>query len=372
MVRNSEGKIVDENGVEVFKSDVFKQLSGPDHLIKVCPSTKFLNFQMEKAYLPNPEDTRKFVEYHFSKLVDDNTSLASNDEIHHAYIDDVVCLLGMINGIDKKAPQDVKNSILGGTFPTKNDNSEDSKVPLYLVTEMLKAKCQKDLGKQVSNLDNYDLGKDSTVVKDSTLGSEFDKVVNAAKQLDFDKELFSGDMSKESMDYFERCSYTLNVDTAKNNPPIDNYAKVEADKCSLFVTQGDIVNNIKMFDITKKQEASVNLEIPAIEKPVIAVPTVEQQPVNTDAPKEANSGNDLEEKRENAKKVSSEIKDLDAKIKELTTLRAQKEAELHEIYESMFKKTPAEEEAKKQAELQQMVTQQAQPVVPSINAQMFK
>ena len=121
MVRNSEGKIVDQNGVEVFKSDIVKKLAGPDHLIKVCPSTKFLNVQIDQAYLPNPEDTRKFVEYHASKLVDDNTSLASNNEIHDSYINDVICLLGMVNGIDKKASQDIKNDILGGIFPTKND-----------------------------------------------------------------------------------------------------------------------------------------------------------------------------------------------------------------------------------------------------------
>ena len=269
MTRNNEGKIVDENGVEVFKSDVVKRLAGPDHLIKVCPNTRFLNVQIEQAYLPNKEDTRKFVEYHVSKLVDDNTSLASSNEIHNAYIDDVVCLLGMVNGISKKAPATDKNAILGGTFPTKNDNSEDSKAPLYLITEMLKAKCLKDLDKPVSNLDNYDLTDKSTVAKDSTLGKEFDNVIALEKQLDYDKAYFSGDMSNESMDYFCRCSYTLNVDTAKNNPAIDNYVKVEQDKCDLYVTQGDIVNNITMFKAEQKQQSVQDIAIPKIEVPVI-------------------------------------------------------------------------------------------------------
>ena len=338
MVRNSEGKIVDQNGVEVFKSDIVKKLAGPDHLIKVCPSTKFLNVQIDQAYLPNPEDTRKFVEYHASKLVDDNTSLASNNEIHDSYINDVICLLGMVNGIDKKASQDIKNDILGGIFPTKNDNSEDSKVPLYLITEMLKAKCQKDLERPVSNLDNYDLN-DKQIAQDSTLGNEFDKVINAEKQLDYDKEKFSSDMSQESMDYFVRCSYTLNVDTAKNNPPIDNYAKVEDDKCDLYVTQGDIVNNITMFDIVKKQENTQNLEIPTIEIPVITKQNTQEESnvqINFNNNSLENNNVNVVNQSEEYKVYEEKRKTVEQKYQELVELRSKlKEAE--EAYNSAQK-----------------------------------
>ncbi len=359
MIRNSNGIVVNERGEEVFKSDIFKKLSGPDHLVKICPSTKYLDVQIDKAYLPNPEDARNFVEYYSSKLVDDNTSLASNNEIHNSYVDDVVCFLGMVNGINKKAPQDKKNIIMGGTFPTKNDNSEDSKVPLYLITEMLKAKCQKDLEKPVSNLDNYDLSENSQVVKDSTLGNEFDKVINIEKQLDYDKELFSGDMSKESMDYFERCSYTLNVDTAKNNPPIDNYAKVEDDKCDLYVEQGDIKNKVTMFNIVKKQEVTQDIDIPTIEKPVVAVQTDTNEITNNNV--DANSKIDEEKQL---------LIELEAALDKVNDIKAR----LHSINESRFKKTPQEIEEEKQRQINEMIGDNAvqqEPVI-SQNALMFK
>ena len=361
MIRNSEGKIVDENGVEVFKSDVFKKLSGPDHLVKVCPSSKYLDFQMEKAYLPNAEDARNFIQYHSSKLLDDNSSLASDKAVKDEYINDVTCFLAVVNCIDKKASQDIKNIILGGTFPTKNDNSQDSMVPMYLCTEMLKAKCLKDIDTPVNNLDNYDITENSQLPKDSTLGKEFDKNIEQLKKLDYDKSYFNADMSDDSMKYLSACQ----IDPSG---AVDIFAKCEQDKCVLYVTQGQNINNISMFEVKKEKEVTPNIDIPAIEQPVIATPKVEEPVVNT---RPETSNNDLEAKRVNAQKLSEELKELDKKIKELTALKDQKEAELHEIYDSMFKKSPLEE-AQKQVELQQMVTPQVQPVAPSINAAMFR
>lgn len=352
MIRNSNGVVVNEKGEDVFKSDVFKKLSGPDHLIKVCPSTKYLDMQIEKAYLPNPEDARNFIEFHSAKLLDDNYSLASDKATQDSYINDVVCLLGTINGIDKKAPQDIKNKILGGVFPTKKDNSEDSKIPLYLIEEIQEGKCMNFLDTQVNNLDNYDLTEKSQVAKDSTLSQEFKKVIEKLKNLDYDKSYFNSDMSENSRKYIGSCQLP--------SEDIDVFAKCEEDKCDLYVTQNDIINNITMFNVVKKNEqVSQNLNIPTIEKPVVQVQTNTNEITNNNV--DTNSKTDEEKQL---------LIELDAALDKVNDIRAR----LHSINESKFKKTPLEMDAEKQRQINQMIednTLQQQPVI-SQNALMFK
>ena len=368
MVRNSEGRIVDGNGVEVFTSDVFnKQLSSKDNLTEVCPANKFIDLQIEKAYLTNPGDARKFVEFHSSKLLDDNFSLASDEAKRSVYINNVICFLGIANALNKK---DVKNDIIGGVFPTKNDSSADSMVPMYLCTEMLKAKCLKYLDTPVSSLDNFDVTPQSTVQKNSTLGQEFDKVISELKELNYDKEYFSTDMSNDSMNYLSACQ----IDPSGM---VDIFAKCEEDKCVLYVTQGENSNSISMFNVEKKKEVSeapvttpeVSLpSIPAIETPV-SIPEVT-------AKKEVQA----EEKNNNEKSGEEGILELlEAAAKLVKYANKQSGNKLSDLEEtinngvihyrnaSQFKETPAEQ-------LNTMVANQPEQQEPavSINAQMFK
>lgn len=366
MVRNSEGKIVDGNGIEVFTSDVFKKLSSKDNLIEVCPANKFIDLQIEKAYLTNQDDARKFVEFHSSKLLDDNFSLASDESKRNSYINNVMCFLGIANGLNKK---DAKNNIMGGVFPTKNDNSTDSMVPMYLCTEMLKAKCLKYLDTPVNNLDNFDITAQSTAQKDSTLGQEFDKVISQLKGLDYDKEYFgaNADMSNDSMNYLSACQ----IDPSGM---VDIFAKCEEDKCVLYVTQGENSNNISMFNVEKKKEEAevpqvatqeVQLpSIPAIEQPVTTAPTT------TEEKKEVSN---VDSKKEEEKQILKELEEAKQEQKQANDKVEELYSKLHNLYESMFKKTPFEEDIAKQTELNSMIAnQQQQNPTVSINAQMFK
>ena len=377
MKRNSEGKIVDENEIEVFKSDGFKQLSGPDHLIKVCPNSNYLKIQIDKVHLLNPEDSRNFIQFHSSRLLDDNASLASEEVKHNEYLDDVTCFLGMVNGLSKNASPEVKNSILGGVFPTKNDNSNDSMIPLYLVSEMLEAKCLKDLDRPTNNLDNYDVTENSQLPKDSTLGKEFDKVVEDLKKVDYDKLYFNQDMSDRSKEYLSLCQ----IDPTGS---VDIFAKCEDDKRSLFVTQGEIVNSVEMFSINKEKDitidnvntnqAAITDSIPEIEKPVIDMNT---NNVNNDVLNSKNINNNditIDLMNKSYEEALTEIDEANKMEEEadrlaLTAKEKRKNAEikLRTILENRFKKTPAE----KQVELQQMLEPQIEQA-PSINAARFK
>lgn len=371
MVRNNEGKIVDENGVEVFTSDVFKQLSSKDNLIEVCPASKFLNLQIEKAYLTNPVDARKFVEFHSSKLIDDNFSLASEEAKRNTYINNVICFLGIANGLIKK---DIKNDIIGGVFPTKNDNSSDSMVPMYLCTEMLRAKCLKYLDTPVNSLDNYDVTAGSTIEKNSTLRQEFDKVISGLKELDYDKEYFSSDMSDNSINYLSICQ-------KDPSGSVDIYAKCEADKCVLYVTQGNNINNIPMFTIEKKNVVSeapvatsvVSLpSIPAIETPVTTA-TVNTPEVT------ANAETSTVEENNTKNEEDSVLELLEAAVKLVKYANKQSGYKLGDLEDAMnkgvihyrnasqFKETPAEQ-------LNTMLANQPEQQEPavSMNAAMFK
>lgn len=376
MVRNSEGKIVDGNGVEVFKSDTFKGLSSVDNLVQVCPNTTYLDKQTDAAYVAFPEECRKFVEFHSSKLLDDNFSLASDATKHNEYINNVICFLALTNKLSSLETEKVKNDVVGGVFPTKNDNSADSMVPMYLCVEMLKAKCLTDANTPINSLDNYDVTPQSTIQKNSTLGQEFDKVIEKLKQLDYDKSYFSTDMSSDSMGYLSACQ----IDPSGM---VDIFAKCEDDKCMLYVTQGENVNSIPMFTVEKKNEVSSSNEpvtatpeialpnIPAIETPVTTAPTntVDQQP----APVTAESTNiDINAKKEEEERILKKLEEAKERQKQVNEEVEGLYAELHSLYESMFKKTPFEEDIQKQNELNSMATETVQTPEISLNAAMFK
>ena len=373
MIRNSNGKIVDENGVEVFKSEAFKGLSSVDNLVQVCPSTTFLDKQTNAAYVAFPDETRKFVEFHSSKLLDDNFSLASEETKHNEYINNVVCFLALVNKLSSLETEKVRNDILGGTFPTKNDNSNNSMVPMYLCTEMLKAKCLKDNGTPINSLDNYDVTGKTDIPKNSTLGQEFDKVIEKLKQLDYDKSYFNADMSEDSMRYLSACQ----IDPSGM---VDIFAECQDDKCVLYVTQGENSNSIPMFTVQKKVETTTNvenqvstpeiaapsvtpnIEIPAIEAPVVPSISNENNSVNNNQPEQNVSASNQNKEDEYKKKLEiiykkrEELENLRKQVTEAEKALSVAESDAYEELASMFKGH---------------VSQNVDPSV-SINAAMFK
>ena len=352
MVRNSEGKIVDQSGVEVFKSEVFKGLSSVDNLVQVCPNTTFLDKQTQAAYVAFPDECRKLIEYHSSKAIDDNFSLASvegkgekyyDDAKHTAYINNTMCLLALVNKIASLESEQTRNDILGGTFPTKNDDSEDSMIPMYLCVEILKAKCTKDAATPVNSLENYDVTGKTELPKNSTLSQEFDKVIEKLKQLNYDKSYFgsNANMSDTAINYLSACQ-------RDPSGTVDIYAKRGEDNCELYVTQGATnVNSVVMFTVEKKAEATPeiavpsatpNIEIPAIEQPVIPSVNNEATPVNNSEPSENNNKDEVYKKKlEVIKQKREELEKLrdQANKAEEALIAAQNDA--YEELASMFK-----------------------------------
>lgn len=398
MIRNSDKKIVDEKGNEVFKSEVFRGLSSVDNLVQVCPNTIYLDKQAQAAYLVFPDECRKFVEYHSSKLIDDNYSLASveakgeqyfDDTKHREYINNIICFLALTNKIASVETK-AKNDILGGTFPTKNDNSADSMVPMYLCVEMLKGKCRNDLNTPINSLDNYDVTGKVNIPKNSTLGQEFDKVIGKLKQLNYDKSYFHTNINEEAMNYIANCQVSNSqikeivdpdgiVKKVKEDGMVDIYAKCEEDKCVLYVAQkleqGDISNNVTMFTIENKKEVANNSQvvlpsISGIEKPVI--------PLQNNVTEEIGNTQETTVAKEEPKKDVLAILESASKLIECANrLSGNKFNDvksnldkniIHYQNESRFKGTPEEKKLKEMMANQQQVQQ---PVI-SINSSMFR
>ena len=249
--RNNNGKFVDENGTEVFSNDIFNQLMSGEHNYLFTPNSNYVNMQVEKVFIPFPEDARKYVDIVCSKLMDDNGSLASDDKEKELYTKDVKSFMAIVNKICDSAPEDVKNTILGGTFATKDDSDSKYQVPLYLCSEILKAKWNSEYQNSPSEVWNdFDTNDEKTVATTSTLGEQMDVVINKLKTLDYDKEYFSGDMSVDSSNYVAACQFD-------STNSIDIYAQCEDNSCDLYATNGQQTYNISMFDVKK------NVELPA-------------------------------------------------------------------------------------------------------------
>lgn len=301
MVRNSEGNLVDNNGVAVFKNPIFNQLTSREHLSQISPNALYVDTQYNQVFATNVEDTRTFLDYNCSKLIDDNASLASDENIKKQYLNDVICFAAITKKVLKTADQDTKNKILGGVFATKADSSEDSMIPMYLCVELLQAKCLKEKDMPLENLEVFDISPNAEVTKDSTLWNQLQSVIDDLKTLDFDKKDYFGDMSDDSRNYLAACQ----IDP---NGSVDIFAKCEEDKCMLYVTQGETSNSIAMFNVTKENTENNVAQTPVenVASPVqAAAPEVQQPqaPVTTDAPAaelptlntapDSNKGNEL-------------------------------------------------------------------------------
>lgn len=256
--RNDSGKIIDGNNTEIFSNDIYNQLLAGEHTYIFSPNDNYVSMQTEKVFIPFADDARKYVELVCSNLMDNNGSLASDDNEKKLYTKDVKSFMAIVNKICDTAQDDVKNKILGGVFPTKDDVDAKYQVPLYLCAEILKAKWNKEYQNSPSETwETYNSDDAATVAKDSTLGAQMDVIVEKLKTLDYDKEYFNGDMSQESSDYVAACQF----DPTNS---IDIYAQCEEESCDLYATNGVQTYNITMFKVEKKKE-----EAPA---PVIAPP----------------------------------------------------------------------------------------------------
>ena len=397
MVRNASGKVVNQNGEQVFKSEVFDRISSVDNLIQICPNSASVDVLSGPSYTKFPEEFRKFIEFHSSKLLDDNFSLARETNEQSIYINNVLCLLAITNKLATSESEKLKNDILGGKFPTKNDDSADSMVPLFLCTEMLKSKFMyqpEDTKKNfldvpVASIENHDIYKNAN--RNSTLGQEFDKVIAALKKIDYDKDYFQ-DMSDTSQNYLGICQ-------RDPSGSVDIYAKCYEDRCDLCVEQMGNVNTVKMFDVMKKKNdmpaveiqnpqvesnKALTIELPAIEKPV----TTNQNLTETENKVEEKSNdvnlknieeqvyklrdefNNITQQRNDLAREKKALEDKDKKFEEEQTKIQNK---INSLYDSVFKKTPFEQQIEKEQQIQQMVAngQQPEPVI-SPNAAMFK
>ena len=249
--RNNDGKFVDDNGALVFSNDIFNQLLAGEHNYLFSPNNMYVSAQVEKVLIPNADDARKYVDIICSKLVDDNGSLASDNKEKELYTKDVKSLMAVVNKICDTAPEDVKNKILGGNFPKYA-------VPLYLCSEILKAKWNTDYQNTPSETwELFNTDDTATVERNSTLGAQMDAIVEKLKTVDYDKEYFTGDMSKESSDYVAACQF----DPTNS---IDIYAECGPESCELYATNGVQTYNITMFKVEKKIDSVDTVVAPEV------------------------------------------------------------------------------------------------------------
>ena len=256
--RNNDGKFVDDNGALVFSNDIFNQLLAGEHNYLFSPNNMYVSAQVEKVLIPNADDARKYVDIICSKLVDDNGSLASDNKEKELYTKDVKSFMAVVNKICDTAPEDVKNKILGGNFATKDDKDPKYAVPLYLCSEILKAKWNTDYQNTPSETwELFNTDDTATVERNSTLGAQMDAIVEKLKTVDYDKEYFTGDMSKESSDYVAACQF----DPTNS---IDIYAECGPESCELYATNGVQTYNITMFKVEKKIDSVDTVVAPEV------------------------------------------------------------------------------------------------------------
>jgi len=230
--RNEVGELVDINGNKIFGNGVFNSLMSYDHISATTPAAQYIDAQADQAFFPYSDDARKYIDINCSKLLDDNASLANPDiSVKNTYLADVACFLAIVNKICDN--DNVKNTILGDTFTTKNDDSEDSKIPIYLCIEILKAKCLSYFDRAISPVENFNLTDSS--LQTSNFNAEFDKVIEKTKQLSYNKEYFGQDINDVTQKWLSACQ----IDATGS---VDLYAKCDATQCLVFVTQKVIEN----------------------------------------------------------------------------------------------------------------------------------
>ena len=232
-----------------------------EHMSMTTPASQYVEAQANQVFFQNPEDTRRYIDINCSRLLDDNASLANKDvNVVNTYLSDVISFLAVVNKIVDN--QDVNNKILGDTFTTKNNDSLDSKIPMYLCVEILRAKCLAFLGKQMDSLENFNVANNGG---NSTLGMEFDKVVNKTKNLNYDKEYFGRDINEVTEKWLSACQ----IDATGS---VDLYAKCEEGQCLIFVTQKVMENGQE----TLNEKSSPMFEV---KKTIVSVPSNPVAPV---------------------------------------------------------------------------------------------
>ncbi|MBR4619278.1 MAG: hypothetical protein IKO49_08240 [Bacilli bacterium] len=333
MVLSNEGKLIDNNGVEVFKNDVFNQLVNIANLSQATPNAGYVDAQANQVFFKFSDDARKYVEYQVSKLIDDNASLASDDNVKNQYVMNVIALLAILNKISKDGPVEVKNEILGGVFPTKDDNSSDSMIPIYLCVEMLEAKCLKYLGLSIENLEELNFDSSSQSSKTSNLRDEFDKVITRLKDLDYDKTMFNQDMSDGSVQYLSECQVA-------SDGSVDIFAKIDETEgnIKLYVTQAradgnNFSQNIVMCELKNTNEKTsggvenaqenvadesnaVVAGVPVISNDNVQVNYSNPEQVSnlSNSPTIVNAVTDYNEKRDRVTKLKEELEELQKEL----------------------------------------------------------
>ncbi len=251
--RNERNFLIDQAGMPVFNNDIFNQLSLYDHMSQTTPALQYVDAQIAQAYVPFPSEARKYIDINCSRLLDDNASLANQDiNVRNLYLSDVSSFLAMCNRICMN--DNIKNQVLGDTFTTKNDDSENSKIPMYLCMEILQAKCLNHLNTPMTPLENFNLTPATEQEKTSTLGQEFTKVIENTKKLDYNKSYFGQDINDVTKNWLAACQ----VDP---NGSVDLYAQCDDTQCLLFITQkvnggNETVNSSPMFTIQKNIDSA--------------------------------------------------------------------------------------------------------------------
>lgn len=259
--KSQNGELLDISGNKIFTNGVFNSLMAYDHLSQTTPAIQYVDAQIGQAFVPFSDDARKYIDLNVSKLLDDNASLANNDtNVKNKYLDDVTSFAALVNRICDN--QNISNKIVGGTFTTKNDDSKDSEIPMYLCLEILKSKCLNYLERKTISLENFNLAAPEAS-KTSTLAGEFDKTINKCKTLQYDKEYFSTDINEATGKWLAACQ----VDASGS---VDLYAKCDSDKCLVFVTQ-KIMDNGKE-SLNEKSSPLINVVkkavVPNVTQPV--------------------------------------------------------------------------------------------------------
>lgn len=265
LTKNESGILVDTTGREIFANGIFNTLMSVEHISATAPAIQYIDAQANQAFFPYPEDARKYIDLNCSKLLDDNASLANPDiNVKNTYLADVACFLAIVNKICDNS--NVSDAILGDTFTTKNDDSLDSKIPIYLCIEILRAKCLSYLDRPISPLENFNLTDAS--LQASNLNTEFSKVIEKTKQLSYNKEYFGQDISDVTEKWLSACQ----IDATGS---VDLYAKCDQNQCLVFVTQKLIENGQEV--LNEKSSPMFEIKYNNIE-PVVNIDTANVNP----------------------------------------------------------------------------------------------
>lgn len=318
LMRNESGILIDKSGNKVFNNDIFNTLMSVEHISATAPAIQYIDAQANQAFFLYPEDARKYIDLNCSKLLDDNASLANPDiNVKNTYLADVACFLAIVSKICDNS--NVSDAILGDTFTTKNDDSIDSKIPMYLCIEILRAKCLSYLDRAISPLENFNLTDAS--LQTSTFNAEISKVIEKTKQLSYNKEYFGQDISDVTEKWLSACQ----IDATGS---VDLYAKCDQNQCLVFVTQKLIENGQEV--LNEKSSPMFVIKYNNIE-PVVNIDAANVNPNMTAGSQDVFQNVTVVDNNEQANSNITGSRDYKAELIDLKTQLEQKQREEAEL-----------------------------------------